>query len=617
MKFLALAWAIAAFVLFSDARAVRDYLSLTGSLGLRGAVEAPTPLKQTYPAFAADAQTWVRHALALAEGGSLRLRHTTIDNAPAGRDVHWNSAWAWTIAGAGVVHHLATGTPSPAATEKATLWLMPAVLLAFIALFSAWTLRRLGLPAAVFLVAAMTLHERILEGFFPSYVDHHGLLTAFVLGMILGIAAMLRGVHSGATLSALCGAFGLWVSAASVAPAIAAAAVAGWVASGWQPGDARAWRSWGLTGAAASLGFHLLEYFPEHLQLRLEVNHPLYAMAWLGAAELIARRCDVKRPRTLAQESWPWLALLALPVTVAAGGASVIAFADPFMARLHADHIREFLPLWTTMGISDTGLMMRTVVIDSLPLVAALATIAKRGRASPPTLVFTTLVAAILLAMAWWQVRWQMNASAAAICLTLVLVDSWTAGRRPKVQWLVAGLVAAALYLPGGWVRYHDTRHAVATKEVGLGDIRMALARDVAAALRASQPAGDIVLLASPDASTSIGYYGRFRTLGTLYWENAEGLKAAAAIFSAHDNVRAHELARERGITHIALVSDQNFLSEYYSLLEPASRAGDVQASFGWRLLSGEPPPEWLERIPYQAPPDLSALGAVLLFKTK
>ena len=51
--------------------------------------------------------------------------------------------------------------------------------------------------------------------------------------------------------------------------------------------------------------------------------------------------------------------------------------------------------------------------------------------------------------------------------------------------------------------------------------------------LRASQPTGEITVLASPNASTTIGYYGRFKTLGTLYWENSAGLKAAASIFGA------------------------------------------------------------------------------------
>ena len=37
-------------------------------------------------------------------------------------------------------------------------------------------------------------------------------------------------------------------------------------------------------------------------------------------------------------------------------------------------------------------------------------------------------------------------------------------------------------------------------------------------------------MLASPNASMGIGYYGNFKTIGTLFWENAPGLRAAAEI---------------------------------------------------------------------------------------
>ena len=614
MKYLALAWALAALLLFSDARNVRDFLARTSALGLRGEAQAATPLAQTYPEFAADAQTWVRHALSLAEGDSLRLRHTTIDNAPEGRDVHWNSGWAWAIAAAGGVQRLATPMPYPRAVEKATLWLTPLALLAAIVAFSSWALRYLGVRSALFLVAAMALHERILEGFHPGYVDHHGLLGVAVLGTALGAVAMVRGVRAGAAFSALCGAFGLWVSAASLVPAIAATALAGAFVSAWHPGDARAWRLWGAIGAGASLAFYLAEYFPQHMGLRLEANHPMYAVAWLAGGEVVARLAeDVRRPPL--EMAWPWLALLAVPVAIAFGGANVLAFTDPFMARLHGHYIREFVPMWTTLSQASPGTALRMGVLEAAPLAAALATLAvMRGR-SPAMLLFATFVAATLLAMAWWQARWLINSSAAQVVLALVLVDTWTAGRSGARRWSVAAAVAAVLLLPGAIHRYGG---AIDRHEASLRDAGFPLARDIARALRDSQPQGEIVLLASPDASTAVGYYGRFKTLGTLYWENAPGLKAAAAMFSARDDDEARRLLRERGVTHVAMISEGNFVAPYYDLLHPGATASEIEASFGWRLLAGAPAPAWLEPIPYEVPADLADLEArVLLFKVR
>jgi hypothetical protein len=564
-------------------------------------------LRQVFPAFAPDAQVWIRHGLSLDEGDALRLRHTDIDNAPMGREVHWNSGWAWAIAGAGHVHRAATGLVLPQATERASMWLNPLALFVAILVFSSWTLRRLGLLPAIFITAAMALQARIVEGFFPYNVDHHGLLTVSVLGLVLGAMAMVRGVRGAGIFSALAGAFGLWVGAASVIPAIAVTAVAGAIVA-TPGGDARAWRTWGAVGAAAALAFYALEYFPHHLGLRLEVNHPLYAVAWLAAGELVARRVRPV-PMNRAQRAWPWIALLALPATILAGGANVLSFTDPFMARLHAQHIREFLPMWKALAEASPATIVRICVLEAVPLVAALATLAiLRGR-SPRVLVFTTLVAAPLLAMAWWQARWQLNASAAGVVLALVLVETWTANRDERRRVLVATAVAAILFLPGGWDRYYSAYASVVARIVNPGEAQMALARDVAAVLRMTQPAGEITLLSSPSSSTSVGYYGRFRTLGTLYWENAEGLKAAARILATGDDAEAERLMRARHVTHVALFAEENFTETYLVLLNPKATPQMLQRSFGWRLLSGIDIPPWLEPIPYDPPPDLRVLN--------
>jgi MFS family permease len=611
-----LAWALAALLFFHDARNVRDYDALNSALGLRGQAQAPTPLKQMYPSFAADGQTWVRHAISLTEGNGPRLRHTDIDNAPFGREVHWNSAWAWIIAGAGYLYGAAMAVPLPNAIERAAIWLNPATLFVLLVIVSSWARRHLGLTAALLVVAAMSLQARIIEGFFPGYVDHHGLLTTSVFGTILGAAAMMRGVRAGAVFSAACGAFGMWVSAASILPAIFLCAGAGFLLAPRDAESSRAWRMWGAIGAGLSLVFYALEYFPQHVALRLEVNHPLHCIAWLAAGEIVARRGE-RVARDLAARIWPWLAIAALPATVALGGVAVLSIADPFVANLHSAYIEEFATIATRYRLHP-GMSLSVVLIDAIPLAAALGTIAVMRRRSPPQLVFTMLVTAALVAMAAWQSRWTLNAAAGEAVLLIVVVEAWTAGRRIEVRALVAIVAVALVFGPGAFDRYNRTRHSVATRHVETRDAANALARDIAAAIRAWQPEGEVILLASPDASTTIGYYGRFKTLGTLYWENADGLKAAAAIFSARNDDEARRLLRERRVTHIALVPTANFVREYYQLLHPDATAQEIDASFGSRLLAGEDPPAWLQRIPYEVPAELLVVERnVLLFKVR
>jgi tetratricopeptide (TPR) repeat protein len=225
------------------------------------------------------------------------------------------------------------------------------------------------------------------------------------------------------------------------------------------------------------------------------------------------------------------------------------------------------------------------------------------------------MVAAALTAMAWWQSRWQLNASGAQICLALVVIGCWTISYRPLVRWVVVLAVICVLYVPTAVMRVVGTSRDIKARVISPRDASLALARDIAAALRASQPQGEIVMLASPNASTTIGYYGRFKTLGTLYWENTAGLKAAAAIYSAQSEEEAAKLIREHKVTHIAILTEENFIQQYSQLLHPKASADDIRKSFGFRLFYEKVVPQWLQMIPYKVPDDLSSLkmGVMLL----
>jgi hypothetical protein len=635
-----LAWMLAALFLFSDALLMRDYLDIAGHLGLRGDAEAATPLRQAYPAVAIDAMTWVRHALSLLEDGQVRLRHTSIDNAPDGREVHWNSGWAWAIAGAGRAYQWLRGGPIEHAVEKATIWLNPFAFMIAIVALSSWTARHAGAAAGIFIAAAMVLSERIEEGFLPSYVDHHGLLTVCVLGVVLGCVAMGGGLwregpadascllprspsqaRAGALLSASTGALGLWISAASVVPTIAFAGFAGMVvAYDWQRRgaargeafDAHAWRLWGRIGGLASLAFYLAEYFPGHMGWHLEVNHPLYALAWLGGGELVARVGE--RRRSARDLLWPSAAVLAVPVVALVGGPRVLAFADPFLTGVHRG-IGEFRPLWSTLHMSEPGLIFRLVVVDILPLAAAAAMMLRRGRGTPVAIVFATLVAAALETMVWWQTRWDMNSSAAQIPLALLLIVEWTGSRPRRVRWWTVAAFVAALYLPGAFLGYMQTSRHVAARSVMPADAGVILNRDIARTLRAWKPNGDIVVLASPNVSSRVGYYGRFATLGTLYWENNAGLKAAAEVLSEERDDRICSLLASHGVTHVVFVGSEEFLAEFYVLLHPDATPQGWLRSLGGRITSGRELPPCVRPLPYEVPPDLrEASSDVRLF---
>ena len=644
-------WMFVVGLMLLHTLAIRDYLALAGSLGLRGSNQAPTPLRQTGMSFAVDAQTWIRHALALSEGHDLQLRSTTIDNAPDGREVHWNSAWAWLIVGSGRLRQSMTGEPLPTAVEHASMWLNFAVFSTLIVLLSAWTARRAGALAGVVVAIGMLGSNRFYEGFYPGYVDHHGLLTTAVFGLMLGAVFMGAGwsqpnpdpgrallpgsvsaVRSAAVFSAVCGALGMWVSAASVVPAIVIVGGMAWLVAvlqgrgardGGASFDAGAWRIWGRVGAGLSLFFYLLEYAPSHLSLRLEANHPFYALAWLGGGELIAQ--GVERWLAGPGRRWgqphklvlPILAVAVVPVVMLVGGPAVFVLRDPFMAHLH-QRIFGFMPIVQRIQLRGWHEFSSLGDLPCFSLLLGFLLVCSRPRVGRVLLLFAFLATLAFAGMAAWQARWAMNLSGPLIGLLLVVLAIGLAGRRPAFRWVSTLVILSGLYLPFAIGRITGFHEMIRLRNVSPKEAFQPLFRDVAAALRASQPAGEIVLLSSPNSSASVGYYGRFKTLGTLYWENGEGLKAAANIFSAPSDREAAVLLRAHRVTHIAMISEENFLAQYYALLHPGAAAGEVKETFGYRLLAGRQIPPWLHALPYRVPEDLQSLNiAVLLFKVE
>jgi tetratricopeptide (TPR) repeat protein len=209
-----------------------------------------------------------------------------------------------------------------------------------------------------------------------------------------------------------------------------------------------------------------------------------------------------------------------------------------------------------------------------------------------------------------------LNASGVQVCLAIILIGTWTIHRPLRTRWLVALAMIGLLYLPTGILRYTGASEDVRKRTVSPKDAANMLYRDIAAALRASQPEGDIVMLASPNASTSVGYYGRFKTLGTLYWENDAGLRHAAEILSAPSEDAAAALVRKYHVTHIALISEENFIVQYYQLLHPNATAEEIKKCFGYQLLADKRIPQWLQMLPYSIPDDLKTLNiSVMLFK--
>lgn len=632
-------WLVAATFVVWHAGAVATYLDRVSATTFSSA-PVETPLRRVPQALAPDGQVWVRHALALAESGEWRLRSTNIDNAPDGRPVYWNSAWALWLEACGRVRMAFTEESLAAAIEGASLWTNLPVFFAVMTLASGWAWRRWGGLAGGLMALALAGHRGFYGGFYPAYCDHHGLIAAATLGLVLGVAMAGAGwrredgdgilprtdaeATRAMTVSAVCGALGMWVSAASLVTSIAFTVAGGLLAAlVFAKGDAglvcvpAAWRRWGRVGAGVSLGLYLLENFPDRLGLRLEANHPLYALAWWAAGEGVAALLEWRAERRPAQWLWTRLAgwggaALIAPGIVAWQGAAVFAPLDPFLGRVH-ESIHEFQPLFADIARAGKAAYLDQVMVAGWVVLAGIVWLLRpeASRTGRATVACAVLITALALSLALVQNRWLLTAGAPLAVLAVVLAKSMAGWWR----WVFAG-VTAALLAQGPWMLARERLHVERVRDVQMGETVQLLYRDIAAALLRNGADARSVVLSDPNASVGVGYYGRLRAVGTLYWENRDGLFAAAEILGARDDAEAAARVHARGVTHIALVSTHDFQAEYNYALHGGSGPFTDEESLGNRLLYRHRIPAWLKPLAYRVPAPLAPLGfRVALFE--
>ncbi|MBC8039668.1 MAG: hypothetical protein H7Y06_03930, partial [Opitutaceae bacterium] len=217
-------------------------------------------------------------------------------------------------------------------------------------------------------------------------------------------------------------------------------------------------------------------------------------------------------------------------------------------------------------------------------------------------------VATAAIALGFYQNRWLLTAGAPQVVLAAALIGAWLVNVRGWRLWVVMG-GAVALCAMGPWTLVRERLHVERVRDVQLGETMQLLYRDIAGALRKSGADQNSIVLADPNASVGVGYYGRLRTVGTLYWENRDGLHAAAEVLSAHDDADAAARVYARGITHVVMVSSYDFLPEYNYALRGGAGPSEDRAGLGHRLLYQHRVPVWLRPLNYRVPTPLVPLG--------
>lgn len=566
-----------------------------------------------------DSYYWLAYARELRVHGEWRLRSTAADNIPYGREMHWSHFLIWGLMATARVLETAAHLPPARALELAGRILLPAAGIAFLGALYLVLGRRLGWRVAALTTGALATSPEILWNFHGLRPDHHGFHLAFAAGMWLclacgGMGRARPGARRWFVAAGLLGGAALWTGAtvflfSLCATAIAAAFVRYSAETGdspdrWEPG---LWRAWALAGALTGLGFYLLEYAPAHFSMRLEANHPLYALCWLGLGEclraLFAFGPDRKilDRKTAALGTAGLLAAAVLPLLILFGPVDWYWPRSGIMLRLHARHILEFRPLQTVAGSQWFWTWLKSSGVGVLALAGGAWLLGQRRPARwREPLAGLWAIAAFFTGIYFWQVRW----APFAIVATLLLAAFWLATLReqpapPGGRWLSAAvaLLLAVQIVTGAVQTCQPLLRIWRTENIDALWLKALLQRNMLLQLRQAPTATPRHWMATPELAPAIWYFGVGDTAGSLYWENPAGLAATAAFFGDPlPGERARAIARERGITHV-LISAGAFDALMFQDLA-TGRDSQPEAAVtvgGAAALSGAQLPAWLQ----------------------
>lgn len=543
---------------------------------------------------------WLAETEQMLARGEWRIRHVNYENTPFGREVHSPSPYRWWL---GIVTwgiELVTRRPTGRALEMAALWAGPLLQLILLAAGTVFVARRFDRTRAAVFAGGLAALFPLAGEFLPGVPNDHGLAIACAgSSVLLLVDGIRRGSQLSFIFSGVAGGLGLWVGVATQLPVLIAVAVGALLLAIWgkfQPSKTPLhpplpWNSWALAGAATGLAAYLIEYFPRHLEMRLQTNHPIYGLTWIGlgmALTLVETWRMSGAKKRFGVGIMAVLALAALPVAKVLTDSSAFLIANPQASRL------TYLPDGAVGGNLARWLMQDgqrlNVLATTLPFLvlvpAGLASLRRAAdSASRASSVIAGSVVLASIAMASAQLQWWAMAQLGLIIFLL----STAPLLKPWIWSIAAGCLLPGIVLLAGTVRLRGEARLTRLEIEGLVE------RDIAHWI-ADHTAEDVVVLAAPERTPSLWFHGGLRGLGSPNWENRNGLMASVNILGATTTDEAQALLEQRGVTHILLPSWDTELDEFVRWTKNNPADTFLAALRRWAL------PPWVQPLAYSLP---------------
>ena len=577
---------------------------------------------------------WIAQTQQMFAQREWRVRHVDYDNAPFGRAVSSASPYRWWLGLVAWVDHALSGRPIGLSVERAALWAEPVLhgcLLLGLTVFVAW---RFGAFAAALLAIGLVAIFPFAAGFLPGVPDDRGLANGCALGSMLALLAGMnalrpdddQGIAGSAgrparrwfALAGVVGGLGMWISVSTQVPMLAGvllgALMAAWIARRSGAGNPAGasmvppWRLWACSGGVAILAGYLIEFFPAHLgSWQLNVVHPLYGIAWIGAGELLARAVtwiqrDEKpswQTRDLIVMALAAAAIAAVPVVMKLTGSRGFLAVDLSSFRITAQPngvVASSLWAWFIRDGMTAGLW--ATVLPLVLVIPAAWLILRRdtGVAARAALALALGPVAVAFAFACRQLSWWQVLDGALLALVVSAIPAHLAVDRRSGRWLWTGL-AVLLMIPG-MIPLWPQRVTSTADKITSTEAEELIERALAHWLAEHAGSEGAVVFAPPRETASLSFYGGLRGLGTFGADNDEGMRATITLASVTTLPEAQILIQARQIRYIIIPSWDPFFDEYarlYLVKAQANRKSILIPELRRLKL-----PPWLRPVPCQ-----------------
>ncbi|MCC5790215.1 MAG: hypothetical protein JJT75_11310 [Opitutales bacterium] len=578
-------------------------------------------LAQKHPLYREnDTQYWVRYALDT-HRDEWQPNWTESDGVAGGRPVAWNSGLRHLLAA--TAHWGGEANGGEQGIKEAGHWLNPLLGWIFIGIvgFFLWFYR--DSSAAVLFVALAFFLPALQWMFAFGRFDHHGLFALGLwlqfLGLILVLLQPKGNQLAFVALAVLGTTISYWVSATqqTLIGFLLTLSFLVWILLCWKqkkelPSLERFFVLWGSCGFVLILLFWGLEEGWSLPAGGLSSLHPVHAFAHLGSGLFLGGCLKLFRERqSLAELIRPpfrnfafgaipvGLALGLLPlVMLVTGGSEAHVWLNEYVRRAH-DYITEFRsPLRS--GNLSSGELWSTLVT------AGLTAILWFKEARLRVLLFA-LGGMVLVAL--WQERW-LGELAVLSCLLLSFVrfrfHLWALG-----LWVVI----LGLFWAAQWKHFADDPD----EQTRVSLMIQVLGRDIALNISAHAEGRNSVVAMPFDFTPQTLTHPEVHSIGSFYWENAEGIALTAEIFSETDDDRVASLLREHEVDF--LVVQPRGLGDLFAAIcvwisEGTKEEDRIRSSLAWRLSYGMGVPAWLEPLPFSGtfPPQQSS---ALLYRVR